>query len=139
MASDCPRGLQGVEWLTAQGARGAFIQSASGLINPELTSALVHWAANTAVPLPEDPNCEPWQNAVTEYRRQSMKALDFDPARMVQYAAGRPCVVRTQQNKRIIRGGLVQSVITRFIPDSDADVSVRFVVDYDGITGSRAI
>ena len=97
MASDCPRGLQGVEWLTAQGARGAFIKSASGLINPELTSALVHWAANTVEPLPEDPNSEPWQNAVSEYRRQSLKALDFDPARMVQYVAGRPCVVHTQQ------------------------------------------
>ena len=97
MAAECPRGLQGVEWLTAQGARGAFIKSASGLVNPELTSALVHWAANTVVPLPEDPDAEPWQNAVSDYRRQSLKALDFDPARMVQYAAGRPCVVLTQQ------------------------------------------
>ena len=43
-----------------------------------------------------------------------------------------------RNKKRIIRGGLVQGVITRFIPDSDAAVSVRFVVDYDGITGSRA-
>ena len=97
MAAECPRGLQGVEWLTAQGARGAYVKSASGLINPELTSALVHWAANTVVPLPEDPAAEPWQNAISEYRRQSLKAFDFDPARMVQYAAGRPCVVQTQQ------------------------------------------
>ena len=97
MASDIPRGLQSVEWLTAQGARGAFIRSASGLINPELTSALMHWAANTVEPLPEDPTSEPWQNAVSEYRRESLKAMDFDPARMVQYVSGRPCVVRRQQ------------------------------------------
>ena len=97
MAAECPRGLQGVEWLTAQGARGAYVKSASGLINPELTSALVHWAANTVVPLPEDPAAEPWQNAISEYRRQSLKALDLDPARMVQYVAGSPCVVQTQQ------------------------------------------
>ena len=81
-----------MEWLTAQGARGAYVKSASGLINPELASALAHWAANA-----DDPAAEPWQNAISEYRRQSLKALDFDPARMVQYAAGRPCVVQTQQ------------------------------------------
>ena len=63
MVAECPRGLQGVEWLTAQGVRGAYVKSALGLINPELTSPLV--PANTVVPLPEDPAAEPWQNAIS--------------------------------------------------------------------------
>ena len=108
MAAECPRGLQGVEWLTAQGARGAYVKSASGLINPELTSALVHWAANTVVPLPEDPAAEPWQNAISEYRRQSLKALDFDPSHGSECCPETLCGSDT--NKRIILGRSVHGV-----------------------------
>ena len=34
-----------------------------------------------------------WQMAYAEQRRTSLRAAAVDPARMVQYVAGRPCVV----------------------------------------------
>lgn len=88
----CPKGLVGTEWLVAQGARNEMPRARSGKVNPELSSALQYLATKTAQELKEDDAAD-WQMAYAEQRRTSLQAAAVDPARMVQYVAGRPCVV----------------------------------------------
>ena len=88
----CPKGLVGTEWLVAQGARNEMPRARSGIVNPELSSDLQYLACNTEQELREDDAAD-WQKAYSEQRRTSHRAASVDPARMVQYVAGRPCVV----------------------------------------------
>ena len=88
----CPKGLAGTEWLVAQGARHELPRARSGMVNPELNSALQYLAVKTEQAVKEDDAAD-WQMAYAEQRRTSLRAAAVDPARMVQYVAGRPCVV----------------------------------------------
>ena len=91
MAS-CPKGLVGTEWLVAQGARNELPRARQGQVNPELSSSLMYWAVKTETPVQEDDAAD-WQIAYGEHRRSKLQAAAVDPARMVQYVAGLPCVV----------------------------------------------
>ena len=90
--ADCPRGLAGTEWLVSQGARHELPRVRQGTFNPELSSNLMYLAMNTEKRAPED-DAAVWQMAYAEERRSKLQAASVDPARMVQYVAGRPCVV----------------------------------------------
>ena len=88
----CPKGLTGTEWLVAQGARTELPRYRSGSVNPELSSNLLGWGMRTELPVLEDDDAADWQFAYGEHRREKLQAASFDPGRMVQYVAGRPCV-----------------------------------------------
>ncbi len=59
--------------------------------NAELTDPLVLLGMRTAVPIDES-GAQAWQVAYGESRRETLQSAAVDPARMVQYVAGRPCV-----------------------------------------------
>jgi hypothetical protein len=59
--------------------------------NPELTDPLVLLGMRTAVQIDES-GAQGWQVAYGESRRETLQVAAVDPARMVQYVAGRPCV-----------------------------------------------
>ena len=89
----CPKGLAGTEWLVAQGARQELPRARLGTVNPELMSSnLQYLATRTEQEVNEDQAAD-WQCAYAEHRRSTLQAAAVDPARMVQYVAGRPCVV----------------------------------------------
>ena len=88
----CPKGVAGTEWLVAQGARHKLPRAQSGMVNPELSSNLQYLAVMTTQEIKED-DAAVWQMAYAEQRRGSLQAAAVDPARMVQFVAGRPCVV----------------------------------------------
>ena len=88
----CPKGLAGTEWLVAQGARHELPRARSGMVNPELSSSLQYLAVRTEQEIKED-DAAVWQMAYAEQRRTTLQAAAVDPARMVQFVAGRPCVV----------------------------------------------
>ena len=88
----CPKGLSGTEWLVAQGARHELPRARSGMVNPELSSSLQYLAMRTQQEIKED-DAAVWQMAYAEQRRTTLQAAAVDPARMVQFVAGRPCVV----------------------------------------------
>ena len=70
-------------------------RSRSGVVNPELSSLIQAWAERTAeegIPC-EGPTVTGWQLHLAHHRRDNLQAANHDPARMVQYVAGRPCVV----------------------------------------------
>lgn len=90
--ADCPRGLVGTEWLVAQGARHELPRARVGKVNPELSSSLMYLAQKTEMEVAED-DAEVWQVAYADERRSKLQAAAMDPGRMVQYVAGRPCVV----------------------------------------------
>ena len=90
--ADCPKGLAGTEWLVSQGVRHELPRVRQGTFNPELSSYLMYLAENTEKPVAED-DAAVWQMAYAEERRSNLQAASVDPARMVQYVAGRPCVV----------------------------------------------
>ncbi len=90
MAS-CPKGLSGTEWLVAQGARTELPRLRTGIRNPEMSSALMYWGTRTEIPVQEDDAAD-WQVAYGEHRREKLQSATFDPGRMAQYVAGRPCV-----------------------------------------------
>ncbi len=93
MAASCPKGLVGTEWMVSQGARTETSRAQQGVgQNPELSSALMFLAARSAVEVDES-GAENWQVAYGHHRRETLQAASVDPARMVQYVAGRPCVV----------------------------------------------
>ena len=91
MRPPCPKGLTGTEWLVAQGARTELPRYRSGSVNPELSSNLLGWGMRTELPVQEDDAAD-WQAAYGEHRREKLQSASFDPGRMVQYVAGRPCV-----------------------------------------------
>ena len=88
----CPKGYAGKEWLFAQGARHELPRFRSGIVNPEFSSRLQYLAKVTEQEVNEDDAAD-WQIAYSEHRRSSLLAATVNPARMVQYVAGRPCVV----------------------------------------------
>ena len=88
----CPKGLAGTEWLVAQGARHELPRARSGLVNPELSSRLQYLAMKTEQVV-KDYKAAQWQRAYADHRRTSLRAAAVNPACMVQYVAGRPCVV----------------------------------------------
>ena len=88
----CPKGLVGTEWLVAQGALTELPRAREGKWNPELSSSLMYWAEKTETAVKDD-DAAVWQVAYGEHRRSKLQAAAVDPARMVQYVAGRPCVV----------------------------------------------
>lgn len=91
MERPCPKGLVGTEWLVAQGARTEMPRFKEGRVNPELSSGLMYWSLRTEVE-PSRDDAADWQLAYAEHRRERLQAASVDPARMVQYVAGRPCV-----------------------------------------------
>jgi hypothetical protein len=87
-----PKGLVGPEWLLSQGARTETqrMQHGHGR-NPELTDPLALLGMRTAVEI-DVSGAESWQVAYGDSRRETLQSAAVDPARMVQYVAGRPCV-----------------------------------------------
>ena len=88
----CPKGYAGTEWLVAQGARHELPRARSGMVNPKLSSALQYLAMKTEQVV-KDYEAAQWQRAYADHRRTSLRAAAVNPACMVQYVAGRPCVV----------------------------------------------
>ena len=86
-----PKGLAGTEWLVAQGARTEMPRLREGKLNPEMSSHLMYWGLRTETPVQEDDAAD-WQVSYGERRREKLQSASFDPGRMVQYVAGRPCV-----------------------------------------------
>ena len=62
------------------------------MVNPEFSWELQYFANQTEQEVKED-DAAHWQMAYADQRRTSLRAAAVDPARMVQYVAGRPCVV----------------------------------------------
>ena len=87
-----PKGLVGTEWLVAQGSRHEIPRLEAGLVNPELSSSLMNWGIRSQTSV-DEMGAQDWQVAYGEHRRSNLQAAAMDPARMVQYVAGRPCVV----------------------------------------------
>ena len=74
-------------WL---GARTELPRYRDGILNPELSSNLIGWGMRTELPVQEDDAAD-WQVSYGEHRREKLQTASFDPGRMVQYVAGRPC------------------------------------------------
>ena len=89
----CPKGLAGTEWLVAQGARHEMPRARRGTVNPELSSSNLQYLAENTEQVVDEDHAADWQCAYAEHRRSTLQAAAVDPARMVQYVAGRPCVV----------------------------------------------
>jgi len=108
----------GVDWLRSTGGRLQILGNRAEL-NYQFSSVLQRAAELTLAARPDvsSDSAEDWQFAYQEHRLASLKAAAVDSGRMVQYVAGRPCVVRVAETHFPLLGlGLCEFVRLSCLP-----------------------